>query len=141
MANKYFPLRILSPQGTIYDGEVESVSLPGYSGMITILSGHMPLLTRLEEGEIEIRNESSSVSVVTSGGFLEIKNNTALVLSDYAIRAESIEIAMAEEKKREAEDKLREKRDMTGFTQAEKALRISTLELKIAAKMRKRRGI
>ena len=44
MSKSSFSLEILSPQGTVFKDEVDSVSLPTYSGRITILPNHAPLL-------------------------------------------------------------------------------------------------
>jgi F-type H+-transporting ATPase subunit epsilon len=142
MANDHaFSLSIMSPQGTIFEGEVTSVTMPTTNGMITILSRHMQLIAKLTEGEIEIKQNEEEISVVTGGGFLEVADDKALILSDYAVRAESIEIAQAEEKKRIAQSELTEKRDYKEFTNAEKALRLSSLELKVSEKMRRKRKI
>lgn len=136
--NNTFFLEIVSPQGTIFQDDVESVSLPTYSGIITVLPLHAPLFTKLLEGEAEIRKEGKETTIVIAGGFLEIKSNSAHVLSDYAVRAESIEVARAEEKKRQAEEKLKSKLDNEEFTIADKDLKLSILELKVAQKVRRR---
>lgn len=136
-SNLFF-LEIVSPQGIIFEGEVSSVTLPSYNGEITILPNHTPLFTKLSEGEAKLIKDGKEISMVTSGGFVEIKDNSVYILSDYAIRAESIELAKAEEKKREAEQKLKGKLDNEEFTIADKDLKMSILELKIAQKVRKR---
>jgi F-type H+-transporting ATPase subunit epsilon len=136
-----FRFSVISPQGTIYDGDTGSVTLPSSDGEITVLAGHMPLLAKLAEGEIVIRNADGDHTIVTGGGFLEVTREGAVVLSDYAVRAESIELAKALEKKRLAEEALVERTDLKEFTKAEKALRLSALELKVYEKMRKKRVV
>lgn len=133
-----FFLEVTSPQGSIFQGEVISVSLPTYEGKITVLPHHAPLFTKLAEGEIEIDQNHKKITVVINGGFLEVKENSAYILSDYAIRAESIEIAKTEERKRKAQEKLKEKLDNRDFVIADKDLRLSILELKVAQKIKKR---
>ncbi|OGH16735.1 MAG: ATP synthase F1 subunit epsilon [Candidatus Levybacteria bacterium RIFCSPHIGHO2_02_FULL_40_18] len=137
MADNLF-LEIVSPQGIIFEGNIDQVTLPGVDGIITVLPHHVPLFTKLIEGEIEVVQLGKRTSYVISGGFFEINNNKASVLSDYAIRAESIAEAAALEKKRQAEQKLREKLTNEEFTIADKDLRISILELKVAQKVRRR---
>ena len=131
-------LEIISPEGTIFQSDVEEVSLPTASGQITVLPHHTALFTKLDEGEIEIKKDGKNTTIVINGGFLEIKNNTVHVLSDYAIRAESIEIAKAEEKMRKAKELMHEKEGKREFVMAEKDLKKSILELKIAQKIRKK---
>ncbi len=139
--DELFRFTIISPQGTVFDGKASSVTLPSSTGEITILANHMPLLAKLAEGEVAIRNDGEDRSIVIGGGFLEVTPGGAVVLSDYAVRAESIELAKALEKKRHAEETLVGRSDLREFTQAEKALRLSALELKVYEKMRKKRVI
>lgn len=134
-----FRFAIISPEGTVFDALASSVTLPTTEGEITILAHHMPILVKLGEGEVTIRNNGEEQSIVIGGGFLDVTHEGATVLADYAVRAESIELAKAGEKQREAEGRLREKTDYRAFTNAEKALRLSALELKVFEKMRKKR--
>lgn len=138
--NDFF-LEIVSPQGIIFQGEVEKVTVPTYSGFITILPHHTPIFTKLAEGEVDILTQGKIITIVIAGGFLEVKGGSAHILSDYAIRAESIELAKVEEKKRQAEDKLKEKLSNEDFTMADKDLKLSILELKVAQKMRRRQRL
>jgi len=138
MANDDFYLEIISPEGIVYSDNVTSVSLPAIDGQIMVLPHHAPIFTKLDGGEIVIYNGKSETTIVIAGGFLEVKSNKVHVLSDYAIRAESIEQAKAEERKRKAEDKLKQTLSNEEFTQADKDLKISILELKVAQKMRRR---
>ena len=131
-------LEMVSPQGIIFEGDIDQVTLPTSNGAITVLPHHAALFTKLIEGEIEVVQEGKRTSFVIAGGFFEINNNKASVLSDYAIRAESIEMAKSEEKKRQAEQKLREKLTNEEFTIADKDLKMSILELKVAQKVRRR---
>jgi F-type H+-transporting ATPase subunit epsilon len=138
MADSNLTLEIISPEGITFTGAVPSVSLPALNGRITVLPHHAPLFTKLEEGEIEFKVNGRDNTIVIFGGFLEVKDNRVHVLSDYAVRAESIQIAKSEERKRMAEQKLKDKLNNEEFAIADKDLRISLLELKIADKIRKR---
>lgn len=139
-SNNFF-LEVVSPQGIIFEGEADSVCLPTYDGKITILPYHTPLFTKLSEGVVEIKKDNKEVTIVVSGGFLEVKDNSVHILSDYAIRAESIEVAKSEARKKLAEEKLKQKLDNEEFTIADKDLRLSILELKVAQKVRRRQRI
>jgi F-type H+-transporting ATPase subunit epsilon len=134
-------LEIISPEGEVFNDHVDSVSMPSHKGEITVLPHHAPLFTRLEEGEVKIKQNSKSTTVVISGGFLEIKENVIHILSDYAVRAESIEIAKAEERKRLAHEKLRQRLDNREFTKVNKDLRLSIVELKVAQRVRHRQRV
>lgn len=49
-----FTLRVLNPKHVVYDGEVESVFLPGDSGEFELLAYHVPIISLLKEGEIVV---------------------------------------------------------------------------------------
>ena len=137
MADNLF-LEIVSPQGVIFEGNIDQVSIPTMNGIITVLPHHSSLFTKLAQGEVEIKQKNSNFSMIISGGFLEVNNNKASVLSDYAVRAESIQQAEALERKRKLEQKLQEKLTNEEFTIADKDLKMSILELKVAQKIRKK---
>ncbi len=139
-SNSFF-LEIVSPLGIIFEGEADSVSIPTFDGRITVLANHAPLLAKLSEGEVELKQNKKNTTIVIAGGFLEVKNNSVYVLSDYAVRAESIEIAKSEAKKKQAEEKLKEKLDREDFAIADKDLRLSILELKVAQKIRRKQRL
>ena len=138
MPDSKFSFEIVSPLGIVFQDDVDSVSVPASEGRITVLPHHAPLFTKLLEGEVNIKDGDKNLTIVISGGFLEVKGNSVHLLSDYAIRAESIEIAKSEEKKRLAEEKIKQKADNKDFTVADKDLRMSILELKVAQKMRRK---
>ena len=137
MADNLF-LEIVSPQGIIFEGNVDQVSIPTIKGTITVLPHHASIFTKLAQGEVEIKQKSGNFSMIISGGFLEVNKNKASILSDYAIRAESIQQAEALERKRKLEQKLHEKLTNEEFTIADKDLKMSILELKVAQKIRKK---
>ena len=140
MAQDDLLLEIIAPEGQVFSDSVSSVSVPSFQGQITILPHHVPLFTKLAEGEVEIRDGAKTQTIVISGGFLEVKKNEVHLLCDYAIRAESIEIAKSLERKRGAEEKLKQKLSNKDFTIADKDLKLSILELKIADKVKHRRA-
>lgn len=133
-----FYLEVLSPDGIQFSGDIESVSLPTALGEITVLPHHVSLSTKLAEGEVKIVSGSKTTYIAVGGGFFEFSNNRGEILSDFAIRAESIELAKAEERKREAEAKLSEKKDTFDTKIIEKELQRSILELKIGQNIKRR---
>ena len=68
-------LRIISPEKMIFEGEVESVTLPGTSGSFTVLNNHAPIITSLEKGKIIYRGTNGSYESMISSGFAEVKDN------------------------------------------------------------------
>lgn len=132
-----FQFQILSPLGEVFNEQVDEVTLPTNDGEITILEHHTNLFSKLCEGTITIKKGGKNTVIALVGGFLEINGNLASVLSDYAIKAENIEIAKAHEAKRRAEEFMKDKKSTADLIMAEKELQKSLLELKVADKIKR----
>jgi len=78
-----FRLEILSVDGIVFKEEITSASFPTISGIITVLLGHVSLLTKLIGGEIVIGTLSGMKRIAISGGFLEINCNNISVVADF----------------------------------------------------------
>lgn len=132
-----FQLQILSPIGEIYNDTVDEVTVPTDNGEISILQNHVPLFSKIQEGTVTIKKGSTKPTVIAVvGGFLEVKDNNVSILSDHAIKAENIEVARANEAKKQAEEFLANKQSTADLIMAEKELQKSLLELKVADKMK-----
>lgn len=132
-----FALQILSPEGIVYNDTVDELILPTANGEIAVLSHHIPLYSKLTEGTITVKKGAKETVIAILGGFLEVRKETVTVLSDYAIEASSIQVARAEAAKKQAEEMMKNKKSETDFTIAEKELKKSILELKVAQNLKK----
>ena len=68
-------LEIVSPEKTLYSGEVELITLPGTNGSFTVLDRHAPIISSLEKGVLIYRVKGKDNEITISGGFIEMKNN------------------------------------------------------------------
>ncbi|MBO5058863.1 MAG: ATP synthase F1 subunit epsilon [Prevotella sp.] len=69
-------LRIVSPVKVEYDGEVESIVVPGTQGQFEILKDHAPIISSLEEGTVVYRiAEGNNIELAILGGFVEVQKN------------------------------------------------------------------
>lgn len=69
-------LKIISPTQTIFEGEVQSVTLPGTMGQFTVLNNHAALISTLAPGNIMYTTtDSQSPSFQIPGGIADIRNN------------------------------------------------------------------
>jgi len=131
-------LEIITPEGVTYKDEVQEAIVPTTTGEITILPNHINLVTEVAPGELIIKKNNKTYSMVITEGFLEVTKNHVSLLANYAVRAESISIAKAEEAKKRAERLIKEKTSDKDFRIAEGELRKALLELKIGLKHRKK---
>lgn len=68
-------LRIIAPDRLVFEGEVESVTLPGTLGSFTVLNRHAPIISSLEMGRIVYKGANRQADVVIKSGFAEVKDN------------------------------------------------------------------
>ncbi len=68
-------LIIVSPERTLFEGEVGMVTLPGTSGSFTVLPEHAPIISSLESGKIIYSENGEMHSLPIKSGFVELKNN------------------------------------------------------------------
>jgi F-type H+-transporting ATPase subunit epsilon len=73
-------LEILTPEKKLFQGEVNSVKLPGVSGAFELLENHAPIISALGEGVIELKQGNNITRVTIEDGFIECLNNKVVVL-------------------------------------------------------------
>ncbi len=68
-------LKIVSPEKVVFQGEVESVLVPGTLGSFEILTDHAPIISSLEVGKVEYTTPEGKQTMDIQGGFVEVKKN------------------------------------------------------------------
>lgn len=91
-----FNLKVLSPDKSVFDGIADEVILPSVSGQMGILTGHVSMLTALDDGVLRVREGSTWRSIALMGGFAEVDANEVTVLVNGAEMAQDIDSAKAE---------------------------------------------
>ncbi len=129
-------LKIVSPEKKVFEASgFDSITLPTQEGEITILPKHIPLVGKVVPGEIIARKGAHEESLITLNGFLKLDElGNILVLTDYAVRSEDVEVAKVESAKKKAEESMRVRASEQDFATAEAELRKTLLELKVAKK-------
>ena len=78
-----FKLSILTPEKTVFEGDVSYVEAPGTEGYFGVLAHHAALVTALATGTLTVREAGGQESRwQVAGGFFEVSNNVATVLAD-----------------------------------------------------------
>jgi len=75
---------VISPEGSIFDGEAESVQAPAYDGQVGILPHHAPFMTLLGEGTLQVRVAGGEKSFAVRGGFLQVVGNIVRVVAEHS---------------------------------------------------------
>jgi F-type H+-transporting ATPase subunit epsilon len=103
-----FPLRVVSVERSLFEGDVEFMIATGAEGELGVLARHAPLMTILKPGPLRIQETYGGEEQVlfVGGGFLEVLPDRVTVLADVAEHAEEISVERAEEARKRAQEKL-----------------------------------
>lgn len=104
-------VEIITPDETVYDGDVDAVTLPTVDGEITVMGGHIPLITALGSGTMVLRTPGEEKLFAVSKGVVEVTGPSIKILADIADRADRLEEAAIELAKKRAEDLKNQRRD------------------------------
>lgn len=121
---KTIKVSVVTPDGPVYESDVEMVSTKAGSGELGILPGHIPMVAPLKIGAVRLKNGGKTDFVAVSGGFLEVRPEQVTILAQSAEQADEIDVERAVRAKQRAEQRLNEqKRENVDFRRAELALR------------------
>jgi F-type H+-transporting ATPase subunit epsilon len=129
-------LEIVTPDGKAFSDDVEMVTLTGVQGEMGILPQHVHLMTRLVPGEIVVRKGGRDLFLAVGVGLVEVTGTRVSVLTDMAVAAESIDEAKAEEARRRAEARLKEKLSAEEVATTNASLARSLAQLKVKRRHR-----
>ena len=75
-------LEIITPEKNVFNGEVDSVILPGKNGQFKVLKDHAPMVMTLKTGDLVYEISNKKETIVVDGGVLQVFNNKVLVLAE-----------------------------------------------------------
>lgn len=106
-------LKIVTPEQEVYSEKVDSVVLPTRQGEVGILPGHIPLLTQLEAGELQVSPGEGKAPqfLAVDRGFAEVQADQVTVLTEAAIDIDAIDLSEVEAAQHRAEAALRRAQD------------------------------
>jgi F-type H+-transporting ATPase subunit epsilon len=105
--HKKFPVEVLTPEGQVFNGEVEMLSTRTQVGEVGVLANHAPLLATLDPAELRLHLSENEVKRFAQGeGYLQVFGNSAFVLVEECIEPDRIDRDAQQEKLRQAEEVL-----------------------------------
>jgi F-type H+-transporting ATPase subunit epsilon len=132
---KTVKVSVVTPDGPVYDSEVEMVSTKAKSGELGILPGHIPLVAPLEISAVRLKKGGNTEYVAVSGGFLEVRPDQVTILAQSAELASDIDVERALRAKERAEQRMHEQRaEHIDFKRAELALQRAINRLAVSEK-------
>ena len=123
-------VEVVSPERILFSGEADMVVARSEGGDIAFLSNHAPFLGTLGIGIVKINLTGGGVEhIAVHGGFVEVRDNRVIILSDVAELVDHIDLERARKAKEEAEAALRSGQD----SEIEAALRRAEVRIELAS--------
>jgi len=100
-----FPVEVLTPEGEVFNDEVQMISTRTSTGSIGILANHTPLLAMLDPTELRLYKSDSDVVTFAQGeGYLQMIDNHALLLVEDAVEPDQLDSSELDAKLKRAEE-------------------------------------
>ena len=129
---KTLKLDVVTPDRTLFSGEITSLVVPAVEGYLGVLPNHAPMIVGLVPGEVKYHCDGKTYYIAIAGGFMEIGSNKVTLLADSAEKADEIDKVRAEAAKERAEGRLKERPEGLDVLRAELALRRAIARLRVA---------
>lgn len=127
-----FDLEIVTPERKFFTGQVEMVTLKTPDGEIGILAGHTPMVVAVSIGPIRIKQNGEWLDAVLTEGFMEIKQDKTIILTDTAEWPDEIDANRAKAAKERAEERLRRESSRAEYIRSQAALARALARLKVS---------
>jgi len=131
---KTVPVSIVTPNGPVYENDVEMVIVKAESGEMGILPGHISTVAPLQISAVRLKTGNQTDKVAVAGGFIEVRPDKVTILSPSAEEASHIDVHRANEAKRRAERRLEDKQANIDFKRAELALKRAANRIDVSSK-------
>ena len=131
-------LEILTAEGVLFDGDVDSVVAPGSEGELGILPHHAALMTMLQPGELRYRTADGESFLAVHGGFMEVSGDHVVVLADAAEHVDEIDADRAEEAVSRAQERIASRSADMDVDRALRSLRRAQVRVRITRRRRER---
>ncbi|MBN2668079.1 MAG: ATP synthase F1 subunit epsilon [Bacteroidales bacterium] len=80
-------LDILTPEKSIFSGEIKLIKVPGTNGSFEVMENHAPIISSLDKGELKITpTDGADILYQIEGGVIEVNNNKAIVLIEKILK-------------------------------------------------------
>lgn len=132
-------VEIVTQERIVFEGEVDSVNLPGSEGRLGILPNHSPLLTTLAYGEVIVKQGGREDYYAIGGGFAEVQPEKVIVLVDSAEHSDEIDMDRARQARNRAEKMMEEgvPEDPDRYAQIQASLQRAQVRINVAQRRRR----
>jgi F-type H+-transporting ATPase subunit epsilon len=131
-------LEVITPERTVYEDDVDMVVAPGSEGYLGILPHHAPLLTALGAGEFRVKKGGVEEVLAVYGGFMDVRGDRVVVLTEAAEHAEEIDAKAAQEAREKAQQALAAPASAAEEAIARASLQRALVRLRVSERRRRR---
>jgi F-type H+-transporting ATPase subunit epsilon len=133
-------LEVITPEGKAYEEDVDMVVAPASEGYVGILPHHVPLFTTLGHGIFRVKRGGVEEVLAVFGGFMDVRGDRVIVLTDVAEHAADIDAKLAQEARERAQQVLAAGTASAADEQRARAeLQRSLVRLRVSESRRRRR--
>lgn len=137
-----FKLEIVTPEGKVFNDEIDYVVLPTGEGEVGILPGHIPLIAMVVPGEIKVvRPGGHEEFLAVDKGFVRVMGDVVAVLTEAAINIEEIDLSVVEEAETRAQKALEQAQHQKDIDPAELQRLEATARFAIVQRLSKQRRL
>ena len=95
---------LVSPERLLLSQTVDMVTIPGSEGYMGVVAGHMPLVSTLRAGMINMLNDGTETRFFIMGGFAEINETHVTVLAEDALPMTELDLAVLDQRIADAQE-------------------------------------
>jgi len=132
-------LEVITPERKVYEDDVDMVIAPGSEGYLGILPHHAPLLTSLGPGEFRVKKGGVEEVLAVFGGFMDVRLDRVIVLTDAAEPAEEIDTARAQAARNRAQEALAQAATLSAADEARARTELQRALVRLRVSERRRR--
>jgi len=126
-----FTVEIITPERKFFQRDVQCVVVPAPDGELGILKGHAPMVAAISTGLIKIKQDGKWLEAFTSEGFLEVRSDETIILSQEVEWPDEIDLKRAQAEKQRAEEKLRQAESMRQYRESRIQLTRQLVKLQV----------
>ena len=129
-----FPLRIVTPDGSLFDGQAEALRLRTSEGYVSLRAGHADYLAALDVGMVSLTRDGVPRNAACGGGFVSVEKGAVRLVATTFEYADDIDVERAELAKARAEERLAQAREDRDITLAKAKLSRALNRISVARK-------
>ena len=129
-----FPLRIVTPDGSLFDGQAEALRLRTSEGYVSLRAGHADYIAALDVGMVSLTRDGVTRNAACGGGFVSVEKGEVRLVATTFEYADDIDVERAEFAKARAEERLAQAREDRDITLAKAKLSRALNRISVAKK-------